>query len=507
MAIQKKSMKVRALHDTQHDGIGVSVTVPDAEQDLENNQSADRLVDLEDLEGMGSTHTSVTAKSAASKVVAEEGLQPTDEQNVGTLDNDCNPAEGYLPGEVSVSEPVGEMQADATSTNVDNLEPVGTDLTPEDLPVVLDNSEAADPIEANDDAGDDIDEAGDDESDNDNFDNDTDLEDDAADDTEWDPAPAGDDMLDSDLEADEEMDEDDDISDDDVVADLEEDVVDNSAVPPGESMSILDVDQTPDTDDDVVFAQAGTIIHAIKANRIIASIGKRQAVKAGVEDVYLKDQFTDVVAAEIQSKGLRKGLTDTGFVLASIKVGSQVVAALVEKEVHKTTAAIRQVSKDKEETMEQAMAIAAVGLARHYFKGYENPLKAALVQQLTMAGLRNPARILNQVFASEGVEYSKELLKLAAKLASVPQEVRDGFAEGLNMTSANADFEDLEEDNTEDGVDDFEELEDDGMDSSSVEATLLTAGFTSRQSKAALLTRPGLSVTASDLLNGKTPLF
>jgi hypothetical protein len=113
--------------------------------------------------------------------------------------------------------------------------------------------------------------------------------------------------------------------------------------------------------------------------------------------------------------------------------------------------------------MDQSLAIAAVGINKRYFKDYPNPLKAALLQQLTQAGVRGAASLVSAAFSEHGVEYARSILALAQKISAMPEEVRDNHAESLDMTS-DGDF--MEDEDTEvvglaedeDGEDEFEDF-------------------------------------------------
>lgn len=442
-ALAKANQKKQVKAGSTHGGNGEDVSIEEqSTADLENNMDVDTLMDPEEAEG-GDTHFSVSASSKGRKQVKAE---PTGEQNVGTLDNDIEPAQGYI-------ENASEGDAD-----FDEEMDMDEDEVEASLDEELENNNTDTPLEA------DADES---------WDSETPM-----------------------------SDPDDDIEDDEAESESAE-----FSTPPEEvasdadEMSIMDVDEMDDTDNkDVHFATAGTRVLVIKANRIIASMTEGIAAKAGREDVYLSDQYHEVTASEMVKRGMRKGLKAMGFVEARVKIQkNSVVAALVKKEVTKTTAAVRQVANANQEALEQSLAIASVGINRGFFQKNENVLRSALETQLIQAGVRNPKRMLTQVFASVGPEYAKQVMQLAQKIAAMPQEARDGYVEALDMTSE--DLDDPDEDMVPIGADDADEFDDD-VD---VEApTMATAGIARSRNK---VTAGTYSLQASAVLNGDQPLF
>lgn len=203
----------------------------------------------------------------------------------------------------------------------------------------------------------------------------------------------------------------------------------------GDEMPLVDVDGTDDEGDDVLFASHGMRLHAIKANRIVASMGKKLAVKAHQEDVYMSDEFQDVTYAEMSKHGLRAGLQKMGFALATVNVSkNEVLNKRVTAKAQAVTAAVRRQGHGRDSVMKQCLAIAAVGINRQGFQGVRNELRAAFVDELESAGMRGAKALVRQVFAAHAVDYSKSLLTLATKLAGMPEVARNAVAASLDMT-------------------------------------------------------------------------
>lgn len=288
-----------------------------------------------------------------------------------------------------------------------------------------------------------------------------------------------------------------------------------------EDMAILDVDGADDEGDDVVFANIGTSVKVIKANRIIASMSKKVAVKAGHSDVYLGDQFQEVTSVEMNKHGLRAGLKKMGFVLASVNLGrAEVLNKRVEAKANKLTAAVRSQVVAENKALEQCMAIAAVGVNKGYFKDTRNELRAALEAELEAAGVRGAKKLVANVFATKGIDYSKSIITVAKKLSALSEDVRNQHAAALDMVgdegiddesdlmgdSAAPDFQSQfagdEAQDSDDFVDEFEA--DDGAPQT-VAAALARPAYATRTRSEVSAKATGYSVTAAAILQGKAP--
>jgi hypothetical protein len=294
------------------------------------------------------------------------------------------------------------------------------------------------------------------------------------------------------------------------------------AAPGSDDMAIMDVDGADDDSDDVVFANVGTSVKVIKANRIIASMGKKIATKAGCADVYLGEKFQEVTAVEMSKHGVRAGLKKMGFVLATVNVGkAEILNKRVEAKAQKLTAGVRAQVQEQNANMEQCMAIAAVGINRGgFFKDVRNELRAALEDEFKAAGVRGSERLIRQVFASHGVEYAKAILTIATQLAEKPVEIRNAYASSLDMAgegdgiedesmygdSASPDFQSEYSATADDENDDefTDEFADESGAPETVHAALARPQFKTRNEVSAKAT--GYSVQAAAVLSGKSPL-
>jgi len=483
---QLKQRKVSASTST-HKGNEDDLLTEESGATVDNHMGVDTLIDPEDYTG-GNTHFSnkdATHPTFASKKKAKvkardcdggSSVDP-DTNNVGTIDNLTDPDQGYIgSSEMSDIDPDEDDDVDFDDSDMSDPEDDADQWTGGDQDdgattasdTELMNSMGISPLEASEDEED------------------------------WDAPPAADD--DEDLE-DDLAEEDEDSGNGGVeIEDVKDEPEEAST---DEDVSILDVDETPDNYvEDVAFATAGTRLLAIKANRIIASMTGRMAVAAGRNDVYLTDQFQQVTAMQLQQMGLRKGLKSMGFALAKVTLAKQsVLKAQVQKEVHKTTAAVRKVNAEKEKAFEQSLAIASVGINRSLFKNAENPLKAHLEGEFRRLNIRGANRILSHAFAEHGPAYAKQVIELAKKISAMPEEVRDSYVDALDMDTGVVDETDEDVIPIGADMDDEDDLED---SVETVEAALARPGTSIRASAAA---SGKYSVTANEILNGKRPLF
>lgn len=210
-----------------------------------------------------------------------------------------------------------------------------------------------------------------------------------------------------------------------------------AAIAVDELTDVVDIEAMDDADvEDIEFVEMPdeTVI-ALKANRVIATLTKRAAIRAKLESVYTQPQFEAAARLEMKKHGLRAGLKNAGFTLSSYKISAKKALNLkVQASVKKLAASANKFKKEQREAMVQATAIACMGLNRGAFKGYKNELRAELVKNLRQAGLVNAERVVSAAFASKGVDYLRTVLALATKVQAMPEEVRDGFVEQLDMT-------------------------------------------------------------------------
>ena len=110
--------------------------------------------------------------------------------------------------------------------------------------------------------------------------------------------------------------------------------------------------------------------------------------------------------------------------------------------------------------------------------------------------MRGAGNVIRAMFAQHGVSYAKSILTLANKISAMPEDVRNQYAEALDLTNDDdfdvaADMEDDESDDMEDAI------------PASVTAALVSPA---RRQTAALL-KAGVSTNAAlSILSGDASL-
>lgn len=443
-----------------------AVKVGDSEFDVENHQSDMLLIDPEEVSNV-STHSADKPKFSCKRPVK---AALTDEQRpaggrIAQIPNEVDPSIGYLEKEAGMPV-INNASIDEEEVDEENVDAEFEDLA--DLGVTGEDSVEADTDDAE-------------------FDDLTaDLDD--IDDTDDDMDAVG--GPDVEMEVEDEVET---AEVEDAPMAFEQDDSSEDAV------ALVDADAMADDEvDDVAFATMANVVHVLKANRIIASMGPALARKVGMSDLYLSNQFQDVVSASMQQKGLRKGLVQSGFVLAKVKLAAaskataKVVKAKVEAQVNAKLEALAR----KDQAMEQCLAIAAVGINRRFFKNSENQLKASLETEFQRLGVRGAGNVIRAMFAQHGVSYAKSILTLANKISAMPEDVRNQYAEALDLTNDD-DFDvaaDMEDDESED------------MDDA-IPASVTAALVSPARRQTAALLKAGVSTNAAlSILSGDASL-
>lgn len=437
----------------------------------------------EDPDASKGPNENQTFKAGDHKVNAADDCGGTDgpvnQQNLSTLPNDVDPAEGYLPkgGELNAAD---ESEEDAEDDDEEDLEVNASEEFDDDSE--LPNANAPQQML---------------EGDADwNEDGEDDLQNGMAVEGDSDIIPeTGDDALD------------------------EEEITEDVPSEEGDAMDLLDVDGTPDDEEDVAFATMASTLMVMRGVRVIAYMTPKIALKADKRDVYMTDEFHAVTAAEISANGLRQGLKNMGYQLAKVNVASKEVAnRRVEAKVRQVTAAQRRVEHTKAKSMEQCLALAAVGINRNRFQGHTNQLRAALEDEFAAMGVRGASKVIRAIFASHGVSFAKDILTVAQKIVDMPVVARNSLAETLNMTTAGLDDDSQMFGNESTGDFGADDVEADAHDDAQF-AEDFDEGIESPNSITAALSRPVVkkhaltasarartSVTANAILNGDVPL-
>lgn len=415
MAIQKlRKVRAGTLHFSNHDKRPKDLSILDVEDTSVTNAAEPAgLIDPESYES-GDLHFSnhdktnknlrknPNVKASARKIVASDIPSGTDgSNNISTIDNGTDPVQDYLgtdEADTLLENAQGDTELGASGGNVDTLGDGEENIFDPTM------------LEA--------------DADEDGTDGDPDWDEDDDEDGDGLPTPPEEEALDvavQDSGADDQL---------GLAADTEE-CFDN-ALPIGE------IRQVDDTIQNVAFVmQAGSkTLCVVKDTTVVASMTLARAKKAQVADVYASAAYHHLLTQEAKKHGLMSALVANGFATERLNLSaSKVVAKTIKLEAASIEKRLTKVQAAKQEALDQSIAIAAVGISRSFFNQVENPLRAALEHELVQAGLKNPQRMLQRIFASHGQGYIQNALALAHKLSAMSEQVRADYAEALDLVN------------------------------------------------------------------------
>lgn len=266
-------------------------------------------------------------------------------------------------------------------------------------------------------------------------------------------------------------------------------------------MPIAEIKQVDDTIQNVAFVMNAGVLLAIKDTTVVASMSKARATRNNVGDLYTTAAYHGLLKQEARKHGLIAALVSNGFRQERVNLkANRVISRQLKLETNRIQASLNRSNERSNAALEQSIAIAAVGISRNFFKKVENPLRAALERELISAGVRNPNRMLRRAFSNHGPEYVDQILTTAHKISAMSDEVRNDYADALDLNSDDPEVDDLPIESEHDDNDD--EIEFDSTDMQ------ITAALLRKPTK---VREPSKSLTASARaqakLRGEIPLF
>lgn len=245
-----------------------------------------------------------------------------------------------------------------------------------------------------------------------------------------------------DVEDDEESEEDDEVSDEDLAADddLEDELDDEDEETTEVDVNPVDaVEESESAHQDLDVAYCGTLKGgakwlAIYKGQPIASISRDQA--GTNRDIFDSPTFGQVVHASAKHAGVRATLNDLGFkpFIQTISISS-IVDSLSAERISEAQEALASDQEQYAESLQAALATAAVGLNRGFFVGAKNPLKDAFHSALSSAGIRNPEVLIANVFRDNADQFLKVLFAKANEIMEKPADVQTSLAKTVLETS------------------------------------------------------------------------
>jgi hypothetical protein len=190
---------------------------------------------------------------------------------------------------------------------------------------------------------------------------------------------------------------------------------------------------------------------------VLATLSPEQAGD-NAEMMYTQ-AFASAVAHSIKTLGLKEAAKAYNFESAKVMVNvSKEALALATAKVQDSskmvTAKIDEVAAD----FQQSLDIAAAGFAQNFWRNKHDPVKAALISEFANLGIKAAAKIVDRIFANNGVAQMREVLEMARELSAGDVAGRNAIAKAINLSkylptqkaAAEEDKSDMEPEDEED---------------------------------------------------------
>lgn len=170
---------------------------------------------------------------------------------------------------------------------------------------------------------------------------------------------------------------------------------------------------------------------------------KAEAASTKHEQIFNSEVFGRAFKAQASEHGIPTALENMGFneIKPTIQVADFVQTEIAQQVEQKTTELAQAAAQDKAELHDRfgaAMALAATGMSKNFFKGKVNPIMAQLNEALAAVGLDNASALVAQAFAQNSEAYHKVLLALASEIQSYDLDTQNNLTKaivGANDTS------------------------------------------------------------------------
>jgi ribosomal protein S27E len=268
--------------------------------------------------------------------------------------------------------------------------------------------------------------------------------------------------------------------------------------------TIADAMDMDDSEEDLTFAVIANKIVAFKGCNSIAVLTNK--IQASSDLDFESGAYQRAASRVVAKSGMRKGLNQLGFRMLTVPVVTQ---AAVNKKAREIKLEASMQEKANKRILAESLALSAAGLARDFWKGYKNPLRASVETELARVGVRNPQRVAAALFEKSSVEYTRNLVEVAAKLQAMSVQTREDMRASLDMTQEPEEIEsDFDSDESSDGIsDELQSVESRLMTTASATPALLRPqrGISGRMVTAAAKTSSAVEA-AQAILAGNAPL-
>jgi hypothetical protein len=169
---------------------------------------------------------------------------------------------------------------------------------------------------------------------------------------------------------------------------------------------------------------------AFYAGKPVAMASKSSAGKNA--DLFDTPSFGHAVLATAKVAGVKKALAELGFESIKHRVSvSKAVRKMVDAQVAETQTALASEQQQFKDRFMAAIATASIGLNRGFYADKKNPVKAAMWNAMSSAGIRNPEALIDTAFKNHADAYHKTLFEIASDLTSKSADVQDSLSKAI----------------------------------------------------------------------------
>jgi hypothetical protein len=241
------------------------------------------------------------------------------------------------------------------------------------------------------------------------------------------------------------------------------------------TLASMDMMDTIDAKEALTFAYLGEKVAILSGVKIVATLSKEDA--GDNASMMQTSAFRDAVGHSITKMGLKEAAKHYGFKSVVVPVPVQaMIDKAVETKTAEKSAKVEAALNDAATQFQHSADIAAAGYAVNFWRNKHDPVKAALIQELSSLGIPNAQKVVDRVFEAHGVAQLREVIARARELSNMPVEALNGLAQAINLAKyqpAVVKASKGEDDDEEEGSDDEDQSDDD--ETESMVTTLATA--------------------------------
>ncbi|AGS81966.1 ATPase [Pseudomonas phage PaBG] len=159
------------------------------------------------------------------------------------------------------------------------------------------------------------------------------------------------------------------------------------------------------------------------------------------KEIFNSEVFGRAFKAQASQHGVPAALENMGFqeIKPEIQVADYVQAEVAQQVAARTQEVTASAERDKAELQDRlngALATAALGYSKNFFKGQSNPIQQSLIESLSSVGLDNASALVAKAFAQHSDAYHSMLLAKANQIMGYSLETQNEIAEALAGTNA-----------------------------------------------------------------------